>query len=66
MNDTNEGSPKRIDVEKKDLLEKLFISDFASLQNGIGRYDTHSLVIKGWAITIWSGLMYFIVKESIH
>lgn len=66
MNDNNKSPSKEITGDKRDFLEKLFISDFSSLQNGIGRYDTHSLIIKGWAITIWSGLMYFIVKESVH
>ena len=66
MNDENKKPLKEIEGDNKDFLEKLFISDFSFLQNGIGRYDTHSLIIKGWAITIWSGLMYFIVKESVH
>jgi len=65
MNDINEPLPKEIKGDTKDLLEKFLLSDFSSLQNGIGRYDTHSLIIKGWAITLWSGLMYLIVKESV-
>lgn len=66
MNYNSKSPSKEITGDKKDFLEKLFISDFSSLQNGIGRYDTHSLIVKGWAITIWSGLMYFIVKESVY
>lgn len=54
------------EVIDKDLIKKIFLTDFSTIQSEIGRYDSHSLIIKGWAITLWSGLMYFIIKESIH
>ncbi len=52
--------------DSKDLLEKMFLADFSTIQAQIGRYDNHSLIIKGWAITLWAGLIYFIVKDSVH
>jgi len=55
-----------VEVLKKDLIEKIFLTDFSTIQTEIGRYDNHSLIIKGWTITLWSGLMYFIIKESVY
>ena len=66
MSNKDEIHKNRTECREKDLLEKLFLTDFSSIQPNIGRYDTHSLIIKGWAITLWSGLMYFIIKESVH
>lgn len=47
-------------------LKEIFLSELNNLDTNIGRYDTHSLIIKGWAITLWSGLAYFAIKESVH
>ena len=59
--------PEKIVIkDSKDLLEKIFLTDFSTVQAQIGRYNSYSLIIKGWAITLWSGLMYFIIKESVH
>lgn len=67
MNDkSKKGVIQKIEGETKRLLEKLFLSDFSSLQTQIGRYDNHSLLIKGWAITLWSGFMYFIIREEVY
>ena len=66
MNDKSASKKITIDDNKTDLLEKIFLTDFSEIQARIGMYDNHSLIIKGWAITLWSGLMYFIFKESVH
>lgn len=65
MNEENEEISS-IDNNSKDIIEKIFLTDFSTIQTEIGRYDSHSLIIKGWAITLWSGLMYFIIKESTY
>ncbi|MFW9872862.1 MAG: hypothetical protein ACFFG0_07155 [Candidatus Thorarchaeota archaeon] len=57
---------KNPENKTKELLQNLFLTDFSTIQSQIGRYDHHSLLIKGWAITLWSGLMYFIIKESVY
>lgn len=47
-------------------LKKIFLSEISSLDQNTGKYDTHSLLIKGWAITLWTGLMYFALKEGVY
>lgn len=45
-----------IDINfQKDILLK----DMETIQNRIANFDNHSLVIKGWALTLWSAITIF-------
>jgi len=50
----------------EDLFQKIFLTELSNIDENIARYDTHSLIIKGWAISIWAGLTYFAIRESIY
>jgi len=48
------------------VLKDIFLNELATIDANIGRYDTHSLIIKGWGISLWAGLVYFAIKESAY
>ena len=48
------------------VLKDIFLNELATIDTNIGRYDTHSLIIKGWAISLWAGLVYFAIRESAY
>jgi len=48
------------------LLKDIFLNELSNLDSNIGRYDTHSLIIKGWAISLWSGLVFFTIQYSVY
>lgn len=43
---------------------QLLMKEIDILQNSIRSYDTILFQIKGWAITIFSGFVYFVAKEK--
>jgi len=45
--------------------ENLVLKEIELLQERIGSYDKHTLIIKGWAITIWSAIWLFIINQMI-
>lgn len=45
--------------------EELILKEIEILQERIEDYDKHVLLIKGWAITIWSGIWLFIINQLI-
>lgn len=45
--------------------ENLVLKEIEILQERIDSYDKHTLIIKGWAITIWSGIWLFIINQMI-
>lgn len=45
--------------------EDLILKEIEILQERIEDYDKHVLLIKGWAITIWSGIWLFIINQLI-
>jgi len=52
--------------DDSNLLKDIFLNELATIDTNIGRYDTHSLIIKGWAISLWAGLVYFAIRESAY
>jgi len=73
MTDPNQNIDENIEqircdnvLKDQQFLKKIFLSEISTLDQSTGKYDTHSLLIKGWAITLWSGLMYFVLKESLY
>jgi len=53
-------------TDKSNFLKDIFLNELANIDTNIGKYDTHSLIIKGWAISLWAGLVYFAIKESAY
>lgn len=45
--------------------QNIVLKEIELLQERIGSYDKHTLIIKGWAITIWAGIWLFIINQSI-
>jgi len=52
--------------DNSNVLKDIFLNELATIDTNIGRYDTHSLIIKGWAISLWAGLVYFAIRESAY
>lgn len=55
-----------LDDNTKEILEKIFLDEIGKLQDQITKYDRYSLAIKGWAITLWSVLIIYAVREYTH
>lgn len=53
-------------MTNKNTLKDIFLNELANIDANISRYDTHSLIIKGWAITLWAGLVYFAIRETVY
>ncbi|MBN8580636.1 MAG: hypothetical protein J0L96_08185 [Anaerolineae bacterium] len=55
--------------KEKNLFEfqqDLLIKEIEYIHSEIARYDALSFQVKGWALTIWSALIAFGVKENIY
>ncbi|MEE9378381.1 MAG: hypothetical protein V3V33_10135 [Candidatus Lokiarchaeia archaeon] len=48
-----------------DFRSNLILKEIEIIQNKIDKYDKHSLIIKGWAITLWSASWIFIIEQRI-
>ncbi|MBD3214673.1 MAG: hypothetical protein GF311_18830 [Candidatus Lokiarchaeota archaeon] len=53
-------------TDSEKFLKDIFLREISNIDQNIGRYDTHSLIIKGWAITLWSALTFFAIQYSIY
>ncbi len=56
----NEPNWKQITSDQKEFLLK----EIEVVQNQISKCDEYSLIVKGWAITLWSALILFAISQN--